>query len=307
MRKTALVLAIALLANIFAFGQGGEAMRFSAIVRDPAKAAMGFAGKAYLSSTAWASFSNPAAVAASENKFDAGAAYGIFAPKGTKHSGVVAGVSYKPKKLGVTAGFLNQKGASYDVIEDNSGNSTGSFSPSQMQLNFGLAYSISKKISAGAAVKYMSEKIAKDATYNAVWADLFAMYVSGPLRAAAGLSNLGGKVEGANGTAYKLPSALSLGAGYCSSFAEAHTVNALLDVDWFFTGAITAALGAEYSYNDLAFVRAGYHFGCSKAIVPSFFSLGLGVKFKDARLDAAYLLGNENLSGTFSVGLGYSF
>jgi hypothetical protein len=31
------------------------------------------------------------------------------------------------------------------------------------------------------------------------------------------------------------------------------------------------------------------------------------VKFKDARLDAAYLLGNENLSGTFSVGLGYSF
>lgn len=306
MKKTISVLAAVLLGSVCAFAQGSEAMGFSTVVRDPAKTGMGFAGKAYLGNTAWASFSNPASAAASGKTLDVQAAYGIFAPKGPKYSGAAAGLSYKPGKFGISTGFLYQKGSPYDVI-DESGNATGSFKPAQMQVNFGIAYAINDNISVGAGVKYLSDKIAEDNSYSNVGADVFAMYVSGPLRAAIGASNLGGKVKGADGTAYSIPSALSVSGAYCISFAEMHSVNVLADVDYFLSGGLTAALGAEYSYHGLAFLRAGYHYGTAKAVLPSFASIGLGTRFESLRLDLAYLLGNETLGGTLCIGLGYSF
>lgn len=292
--------------GLSAFAQGSEAMGFATVVRDPSKAAMGYAGKASTASPAWASFSNPAVVAASPKIIDAGVSYGIFAPAGAKYSGVAAGLSFRPGKLGISLGFLSQSAEPYDIIDESSF-VLGTFTPNQTQLNLGFSYAFSKKLFAGASFKYLGDNIADGASYGSVGIDVFGLYVSGPLRASIGAANLAGKVTGADGTAYAIPAELSLSGAYSLAFGSVNTVDFALDVDYFFSGAVTAALGAEYCYNNFAFVRAGYHFGTAKAILPSFATVGAGVKFASFTLNAAYLLGNDMLSGTLCFGVGYSF
>lgn len=63
--------------------------------------------------------------------------------------------------------------------------------------------------------------------------------------------------------------------------------------------AFTAAAGAEYSFNQLVFARAGYHF--SSAVAPRFASFGLGFAFKGIGLDAAYLLGQTANAWTLTL------
>ena len=95
------------------------------------------------------------------------------------------------------------------------------------------------------------------------------------------------------------------------SFADVHAVGVSLDADYYFALGFAAALGVEYSYADMAFVRAGYNMG-GEAVLPSFASIGAGVKFAGVELNLAYLLGFSTLhsvaaKNTLSIGLGYSF
>ena len=70
---------------------------------------------------------------------------------------------------------------------------------------------------------------------------------------------------------------------------------------------MTAAAGVQYSFRDMVFARAGYHYGADKAVLPSFASAGLGVKFFGVELNVAYLFASDALGGTMTFGLGYSF
>ena len=55
-------------------------------------------------------------------------------------------------------------------------------------------------------------------------------------------------------------------------------------------------------------VRAGYRYG-GDSVIPSFASVGAGVKLFGVHLDAAYLIasGDSPLKNTFCIGIGYSF
>ena len=68
-------------------------------------------------------------------------------------------------------------------------------------------------------------------------------------------------------------------------------------------------MGAEYGYDSLVYVRAGYHYASVGNGIPSFASAGLGFRFFGVNIDAAYLFGwgNSPLKHTFTVGVGYSF
>ena len=69
------------------------------------------------------------------------------------------------------------------------------------------------------------------------------------------------------------------------------------------------AVGAEYEYDSMIAVRAGYHYGSRENGLPSYASVGVGVKFFGVNVDAAYLIGSPTspLRNTFTVGVGYSF
>ena len=82
----------------------------------------------------------------------------------------------------------------------------------------------------------------------------------------------------------------------------------LVDADCYFSGAFSAAAGASYTYNGMVSVRAGYRYG-GDSVIPSFASVGAGVKLFGVHLDAAYLIasGDSPLKNTFCIGIGYSF
>lgn len=76
----------------------------------------------------------------------------------------------------------------------------------------------------------------------------------------------------------------------------------LISSDQFFS-----SLGAEYSYDDMVFVRLGYSFTSSETIL-SGFCLGLGVKYINIRFDYGLKASSyDNQSSLHSISLGYQF
>jgi hypothetical protein len=197
------------------------------------------------------------------------------------------------------------------TITNSVATASGEFAPSDMHVELGLGWRFLPFLSVGAEVGYATSSIAKDYSYGAVTADVFLMTKFAGFKAAAGVSNLGTAVTSKSGTKYSLPAAASVGLGYDLSFADVHSVGVTLDADYYFAYGFAGAIGAEYAYNDMAFVRAGYNMG-GEAVLPSFISLGAGAKFAGVEINLAYLLGFSHpysvpAKNTLSIGLGYSF
>ena len=79
-----------------------------------------------------------------------------------------------------------------------------------------------------------------------------------------------------------------------------------LDAGYYFTGGFAAAVGASYAFDDMVFVRAGYRYG-GKSVIPSYASVGAGVRFAGVKVDLAYVVSSSPMANTLGVSLGYSF
>jgi len=77
---------------------------------------------------------------------------------------------------------------------------------------------------------------------------------------------------------------------------------------------ITYSFGTEFQFREFLYARAGYYTQNKRKGDIQYFTLGLGGKFKNFRLDLAYLIPNKRterrpnqiLSNTFRVSLNYS-
>ena len=284
-----------------------ESMGFSRIVRDPASAAMGFTVKASDVAPAWAAFGNPGLVPMTPGRLAAGLSYQSWAPKSVKTGNIAAGLSYHTGKVGLTAGFAWQNGQEYEVV-DNYGISQGSFKPSDMQVGGGIGVQIVPSFSLGANVRFLSSNVSADDKYTSIGVDFLATWSQNGITVAGGVSNLGGSVSDSKKTSFSIPGSATLAAQYKAVFEKVHGLRADLDADWFFSsGSLGVAAGLEYGYDDLVFIRAGYHYGTELCVLPSFVTLGAGVKYMGIRFDLAYLTGNEYIGNTLTLGLGYSF
>jgi len=66
-----------------------------------------------------------------------------------------------------------------------------------------------------------------------------------------------------------------------------------------------AGAGAEYTYNKMLSVRAGYEYGNHDL---SHFTVGVGIKYQGLRLNGSYMLGTTDAKNSYlTVGLGYDF
>ena len=270
-----------------------EALPFTRTSRDPVSLAMGGTSVTRTSGMSYASFSNAAAIPFSDRTFDVAAGYGMWYPSSSTVNNVSAGAAWNLKgKLGFAAGFSYGICEEYEIMNA-SGQAAGSFSPSEIQANIGLAWRFLPFISVGADVKYLGNTLAEGQSYSAVSSDIFLMSEFSSFRAAIGVSSLGSKVRSASGESFSLPASATLGLGYGDVFGQRHGVEVLVDADCYFSGAFSAAAGASYTYNDMVSVRAGYRYG----------------KLFGVRLDAAYLIasGDSPLKNTFCIGIGYSF
>lgn len=285
---------------------GAQALPFTSADYNPATLAKGGASLTETSSVAYSTFANPAAIAFYDGKVDASAGYTSWQPGSVKASVISAGGAFKfGDKFGMAAGLAYEGYPEY-VITDLTGYENGTFKPTSMQLGVGLSYKIISSLSIGANIGYATQTLAEGSTYGAIDADIYAMVKFDGFKATLGVSELGGKVTSAAGTAFSIPTAANLGLGYTLKAGEKHGVDFNADLQYYLKDGVAAAVGASYAYNDMIFVRAGYRYG-GKTVIPSFASAGVGVKFYGVKLDLAYVLGSNAMGNTLALSLGYAF
>lgn len=303
MKKSIIIIAL-LLSSLTASAQSQSALPWMRIGRGAETQGMADAALVADQSVAWSSFTNSALIPFTARKLSAGLSYELWQADKTNY--INAGFSYNIKdRFGVAFGVSYGMGKAYDVYGDN-GFQQGTFTPSNFQINLGGSYRFLSFMSVGLNIRVAGQTLTSAVRSNTFAGDLMVMGQFSDFRCALGVVNTGTPVRDNAGVEFNIASSAKLDLGYSKHLAEKHGIGAYLDADYYFYGAFGAALGAQYAFNDMLFVRAGYRLG-SKAVIPSYASLGLGFKFKGFHIDAAYLLANDVLANTICVGLGYEF
>ena len=284
----------------FALAASAQALPSLLVGSDPAAFATGGSALAR-GADAFAVDNNAAAMSLSSRSFSVAASYGMWAPNTASNTLAGLGVFYKlndKMALGFTGRMLKDK--PYDITSAG-GQVTGSFAPSDLLAGLGFSYAVADGISIGVTGRFTSSTLSPDLKGTAIGADITAMYAKNGISAAAGLCNLGTPVNYGAGP-YAQPMMVRAGGAY-----SAAGLTASVEADYLFSGALMAGLGLEYCVADIAFLRAGYHYGDAAKALASYASLGLGLQFSGLSLDLAFLTASETLGNSLVFGLGYSF
>lgn len=262
---------------------------------------------------AYSHFGSPAQAGLIDGKFAAAVSYGYFQPTVTNSHNVSASAVYKiDSRFSVTAGFLENIGQRYDVTSE-SGYVLGTYLPSDMRIGAGFCWMILENLSAGITANYAQSnpfpnidgvKIVQRTFFSDIQVrycplDFLGISVYG--------QNLGVPVKSSSGKSYLLPMNGGVSVDSNNELGD-HSIRFRLDAGLYFKPAVfNGSLGVEYGYDKHYFVRAGGHY-CDKEVgIPSFISLGVGVKFVGLSFDAAWNYASGPMKNSFALGLGYSF
>lgn len=311
-KKTILPALLAISFSAVSLAQDASAqvgMPFLSINPDAVSAGMGgtYQGGAY------SHFGSPAQAGLIDGKFAAAVSYGYFQPTVTKSHNVSASAVYRiDSRFSVTAGFLENIGRRYEVTSD-SGYDLGSYLPNDFKVGAGLCWNILEGLSAGLALNYAQSSPfpridGVKPVMRTAFADVQVRYASlSWLGVSLAATNLGIPVKSASGKSYLLPMQARVSVDGGKDFGR-HSVRASIDAGAYFKpAAFNGSLGVEYAYDKHYFVRAGGHY-CGKGVgIPSFFSLGAGIKFAGLSFDAAWNYASGPMKNSFAFGVGYSF
>lgn len=289
MRKTVMACALALVCPlaVYAGEPGSEALPFIRMTTDAAK--LGMAGTGY--GTEAVAFSLDAS-----RTLDAHVGFVSWMPDLNKTDYVDLGAVFRTGNLAFSLAGFRGTGEKISHLD---------FTPYNIFVKGGAAYRIGDILSAGASVAYAREEIAKDHSYGAVAADVFVAAGFAGWNFAAGVSSLGSAISSGSGGDFSLPASASFDGGYSASFGS-HALKADAAIDYYFSGALSAALGAEYCYAGMVSLRAGYRAG-GDSVIPSYGSAGLGLSYAGIHVDFAWLFASDVLGGGFGLSLGYRF
>lgn len=267
----------------------------------PDAASYGVAGTSVArGADAYAIENNMAAASLSESTMDVALGYAIWNPQNVKTGIISASGFYKfGEKFSLGVGFKNFTEPSYDITSAE-GRIGSSYTPKEMAVSVGASYRIIPSLSVGLDVKYASSALAENAKASSVAADISLAFSSKGFTAGLSANNIGSKPKYGE-YSYSLPMMFKGGVGYSIAGFTASA-----EADYIMNSGFMAGIGAEYLIVNIVAVRAGYHYGAEKTI-PSYASVGLGVKFIGIELNATYLLASKTLGNTLLFGLGYSF
>ena len=302
MKKIYTILALLALCTS-AFSQN-VALPFSVIRQDPAAAAM---GGTYLASVGRHGFeANPALAPFSSGKGDVSLGWNLWQPSSTNYVNLDGSMCFK-QRFSLSLGFSYGIGAAYESISSIE-SIPEKFNPKDLMIGAGFGMRFGKYLGAGVKLRYIGQTLSPDSKLGTVSADILLSSRIKDFAVTLGAVNLGGKVAvGKNATTkFPIPSSIALGLGWNHCFAECHNLEILADADYYFHNEFSAALGAEYSWNRMVALRAGYHYG---KLVPSHASLGAGFSFKGFNLDFSYLISKKDcpVNNSAVLRLGYCF
>ena len=307
MKKILILAAALVLSAPFAVAQ--EALPFIRTDRSVAVTALAGAGSASTTlGTAWSAFGNPAVSALAQERFDVSVSWQRWTPGETLGNNLSAGVSGKLfGRLGLQAGFATQMHSPVQTVSE-SGDLLSSVKPSEYIFGGGLSFAVFDFLSLGANVRYAIQILDPSTRMEALNADIMALFRWKELKVTAGVVGLGQTVKDVTGYSYAIPSSARLAADYVFRIADAHSIEAALDGDYYYRSKnFGASAGVQYAFKDMVFARAGYHYASAGCVVPSHAAFGAGFRMFGARIELSYLCFNQALANTFSVGLGYSF
>lgn len=288
------------------WAQGADALPFTRIERDPANAALAGAGTAYAGNAAYKAFSDAALLSFYEGTLDAAVSYQRWAPASALNNNVQAGFAYKVvPALTLSAGYSLMIGQPYQGTGAY-GQPTGTLQPLSHVIALGLGWRVAPTWSVGVNLRYAIEKA--DGLRSGFSGDISAAWQPlASLRVMAGVSTLGTVLASEDGSKYSQPASGRLGVDWAIGLASNHTLDVMANADVFFTGAWGVALGVQYDWKKMVFVRCGYRLASNRCVIPSHLGVGAGVHLGRFRLDVSYLTASPALGNTLSAGLGYSF
>lgn len=272
---------------------------------DPAVVAQGSAGVAS-DAGAYSLKNNVAAMSLADETFAVQIGAGLWQPSYANYKAIDAGAMYRiGDKLGVGLDFNYLMMPEYSGITGGGSDIRDSaFSPNEISVALGASYAFIDFLSAGITLRYAGSSLAPEAKATVFGADLGIYFKKNGISAGLSVNNIGTTVKYTE-TAYPQPSMVKAGVGYVLGLGTSE-IGFSAEADMMFAGGFMAGAGCEYSFKDLLFVRAGYHYGNSVNVVPSFASVGLGLKLFGAELNFAYILGSDILSNSMCISVGYS-
>lgn len=237
-------------------------------------------------------------------------------------------------------------------LHDNNGVLLENASPSEFLFDIGYARKLSDKFGLGLTLRYMQSKLATG-TYNGstfkagkgIAADISLLYNNTKANgegfsAGFALANLGSKISFSENKDLKefIPAKLGIGTAYTKVLDEKNNLLFALDinkllvpendtnqVEYAKTGLVSSwfdgfgnkawrfSLGAEYNYDQLLSVRAGYIMEAQSQGGRKGFTAGIGLKYKAAAINFAYFAaggsgGNRSpLAGSLKFGVLFGF
>lgn len=289
--KGSIVSKIAAIAVFLAFTAGLNAQVVNTLVRSGDAVSAGTSGASVaMDANAFAIDNNAASMILSGGTMAAAGSYSILQPSAVKMGLTsVAGYYKISSKLaaGTDVKYINYD--AYDVVAAD-GRTVSRYTPSEIAFAAGIAYGFTDNLSVGLAAKYGMLMLSPESKSGAFGIDLSAMYSANALSAGVAVRNLGSSMTDVRaGAAYKL--------SFLNTYAQ---------LEYLAGAGIMAAAGAEYSYNEMVFARAGFHYG-GQAAIPTSASLGAGVKLKGISADVAYILAGKNIGNSLCLCIGYSF
>ena len=281
-----------IIACLFVFSGTLSAQVVNSFIRTGDAACAGLAGAGVaMAADAHALDNNPAAMSLYDKTMAAGADFSIINPSSVKMQMISAAGFYKISSA--LAAGIDVKRLSYEPYSTFAadGRMTGEYTPSETAIAAGASYLVMEGLSIGANVKFASVALAEGSNSSYFGLDAAAMYVSGPLKAGLNIRNIASPVMNIKG-----------GVEY-----DISSIGLMAQAEYLAGAGLMAAAGAQYSFKDKLFARAGFHYGNLSAGIPSYGSVGLGASFAGFSLDAAVLLGTASVSGTTVLSLGYAF
>ena len=223
---------------------------------------------------------------------DVRASFGTWAPSSVNSTVFDLNLAYgKADIFAAGLELTNFKGRQYNIT-DESGCVSSTYSPSDIYFGAFGHLRVNGRFTAGARVRCAVSDIGDNSSAFAIIGVFKGTYNYCGLD--AGISfQAGSPVNYGNGY-YSTPLVFKAEASYS---LKALTTMCELGYEAV-SRSVLGAVGAEYSLNEYLTARAGYHFG---KVIPSFFSLGLGVSYRGLGLSAAYLLPGNNIGNSFLI------
>lgn len=209
--------------------------------------------------------------------------------------------------MSLSLGYSYGIGSEYESISSIE-SKPKSFSPKDLMFGAGFGIRFGKYVGAGIKLRYLGQTLSADNKLGTVSADILLSSRIKDFTLTMGLENLGGKVAVGkySTTKFPIPSSIVFGLGWKHCLADCHNLEILADANYYFHNELSASIGAEYSWNRLISLRAGYHYG---KLIPNYASLGLGFSFKGINLDFSYLISKKEcpVNNSILIKLGYCF